>query len=292
MKMLTNILLPSSGSAYVDNYDIVAESSQIKKRMSICPQKNMFWHRYTVRQHLDYFAAFHNVPKQQVGMLLENLELSMYVDTASGFLSGGNKRKLMLATALLSGPKILFLDEPSAGVDPAARKAIADLIAVYKKKRTVILTTHIMDECEKLCDKMGIMVNGEFVCMGSLHDIMHRTSGYQVEISINQLAEDEIEQLKKDVRTTFSSAKEVENTTVSISFQIDAPALAIFEFIEQVESTRSVNCLVSAMKLDHLFLQYTSNQLPDQKLSEGEKTVQKTDPHQDIERMSSNSLII
>ena len=125
-----------------------------------------------------------------------DMDLQDYVSTRANQLSGGNKRKLSVAMAMLGNPPLVFLDEPSTGVDPQAKRFmwnIVSKISTLRKKSAVIITTHSMEEAEALCTKMGIMVNGEFKCFGSSQHIKDKYgTGYELEIKIRTLNEDEI----------------------------------------------------------------------------------------------------
>lgn len=125
-----------------------------------------------------------------------DMDLQDYVDIRANNLSGGNKRKLSVALAMLGNPPLVFLDEPSTGVDPQAKRFmwnIVSKISTLRKKSAVIITTHSMEEAEALCTKMGIMVNGEFKCFGSSQHIKDKYgTGYELEIKIRSLSEEEV----------------------------------------------------------------------------------------------------
>ena len=123
------------------------------------------------------------------------MDLEDYTHVRANVLSGGNKRKLSVAMAILGNPPIVFLDEPSTGVDPQAKRFmwnIVSKISTLRKKSAVIITTHSMEEAEALCTKMGIMVNGEFKCFGSSQHIKNKFgTGYEIEVKIKTLKETE-----------------------------------------------------------------------------------------------------
>lgn len=127
---------------------------------------------------------------------LKDMDLVSYADIRANNLSGGNKRKMSVAMALLGNPALVFLDEPSTGVDPQAKRFmwnIVSKISTLRKKSAVIITTHSMEEAEALCTKMGIMVNGEFKCFGSSQHVKDKFgTGYELEIKIRTLTDAEI----------------------------------------------------------------------------------------------------
>jgi ATP-binding cassette subfamily A (ABC1) protein 3 len=137
------------------------------------------------------------------------------VNTRAGNLSGGNKRKLSVAMALIGNPPIVFLDEPSTGVDPQAKRfmwTIISKLSTQRKNSAVVITTHSMEEAEALCTKMGIMVAGRFKCFGSSQHIKNKYgTGYEIEAKIKTLVEEDISKLKQEfnISTEFLNRKEI-----------------------------------------------------------------------------------
>ena len=127
---------------------------------------------------------------------IADMDLQDYVDTRANQLSGGNRRKLSVAMALIGNPPLIFLDEPSTGVDPQAKRFMWNIISkisTQRKKSAVIITTHSMEEAEALCTKMGIMVSGEFKCFGSATHVKDKYgTGYELEIKVRELNEEEV----------------------------------------------------------------------------------------------------
>lgn len=146
----------------------------------------------TVREHLVFYSKIKGILKHKRAQLIDKImgemDLKEFEKVQSQNLSGGNKRKLSVAMAMIGNPPIVFLDEPSTGMDPRAKRfmwTIISRISTLRKKSTVILTTHSMEEAEALCTKMGIMVNGRFKCYGSSQHIKNKFgTGYEVEIKI------------------------------------------------------------------------------------------------------------
>ncbi|KAJ0389466.1 hypothetical protein ATCC90586_010337 [Pythium insidiosum] len=135
----------------------------------------------TVREHLELFAQIKGVPRSELANVvqekMEQLNLTAFENKLAGSLSGGNKRKLSVAIAMIGSPSILFLDEPSTGMDPVSRRFMWDVISeisTYNKEATVVLTTHSMEECEALCTRVGIMVGGGLKCLGSIQHLKGR----------------------------------------------------------------------------------------------------------------------
>jgi ABC-type multidrug transport system ATPase subunit len=173
-KVLTMEEEATSGSISVQGMDMNVEFEKVRKLIGYCPQYNPIFETLTVEQNIEYFAKIKGIPDHCRDKLIENviekLGLQIHRKKASGSLSGGNKRKLCVAIAIIGNPPIILLDEPSAGMDPEARRFMWSVIAGIASDKTsaVILTTHLMEEAEALCTKMGIMVKGGiFKCFGS-----------------------------------------------------------------------------------------------------------------------------
>jgi len=147
--------------------------------MGYCPQSDAIFELLTGREHLELFARLRGVPEAQVAQTaslgLARLGLPQYADRPAGTYSGGNKRKLATAVALVGDPAVVFLDEPTTGMDPSSRRFLWNsLLAVVREGRSVVLTSHSMEECEALCTRLAIMVNGRFRCLGSPQHLKSR----------------------------------------------------------------------------------------------------------------------
>ncbi|KAG7396498.1 hypothetical protein PHYBOEH_002205 [Phytophthora boehmeriae] len=193
MKVLTGDLLPSSGTAMINGFDICKERSSARKSIGYCPQFDALIDLLTVREHLELFGRLKGFRssgslKKEVDRLLNKLQIQVFAGKLAGSLSGGNKRKLSLAIAMIGDPTVLVLDEPSTGVDPFSRRLLWDVIleaSVQSRRSTVMLTTHSMEECEALCSKAGIMVDGGLRCFGSIPHLKARFGdGFMVEFKL------------------------------------------------------------------------------------------------------------
>jgi len=161
----------------------------IFKDVGICPQFDCLWENLTPKEHLFLFGRMKGLRKQElsqsVAYFLQTMQLDFFKETKAGNLSGGNKRKLCVADALIGGPDLLFFDEPSTGLDPIARRFLWNTLSQSLKSRSssIVLTTHSMIEAESLCDNIGIMVNGKLVCFGSTQDLKNKYGqGYLITI--------------------------------------------------------------------------------------------------------------
>merc|ERR1719460_2859091 len=179
-QMLSGILVQNEGTIRIANNDML-DAPQMKKARNVigyCPQHNPLIGILTVREHLEMFGMIKGLSGKDLeharDLWVEAMDLKSHQWKLAGNLSGGNKRKLCVATAMIGDPEVILLDEPSAGMDPEARLFMWDVIAEItqtRKQATVVLTTHSMEECEALCNKITIMVNGSFRCIGTHKEV-------------------------------------------------------------------------------------------------------------------------
>eukprot|EP00546_Thalassionema_frauenfeldii_P021997 CAMPEP_0178898090 /NCGR_PEP_ID=MMETSP0786-20121207/2129_1 /TAXON_ID=186022 /ORGANISM="Thalassionema frauenfeldii, Strain CCMP 1798" /LENGTH=2244 /DNA_ID=CAMNT_0020568753 /DNA_START=187 /DNA_END=6921 /DNA_ORIENTATION=+ len=189
--VLTGDVSPTSGEAYVAGNDITGITpggvAAARKNIGFCPQVDPLLDLMTGRETLRLFGRLRGIQKSKlenvVSMLLEHLTLTPHADKPSQSYSGGNKRKLSLGIALIGDPKVLFIDEASSGMDPSARRKTWKLIEQASRTRSVIITSHSMEEVEALCTRVSIMVKGQFLCLGSVQHLKSKyLDGYTVEV--------------------------------------------------------------------------------------------------------------
>ena len=182
---------PSSGTAWLAQKSITSDVAEVRRLIGFCPQFDAVYPLMTAREHLRMYARLKGIAESDIQKVVEEqivrMDLSDYADRTAGGYSGGNKRKLSVACALIGDPSIVFLDEPSTGMDPLARRYMWSIIndITNTGKTSIILTTHSMEECEALCSKIGIMVGGHFKCIGSSQRLKNRFGqGYQAEFKV------------------------------------------------------------------------------------------------------------
>jgi len=180
LQMLSGDVLPSSGTAKLGGYDILSQQPQVRRLLGYTPQFDALLDPLTVREHLELYARIKGVSetalKGQVDTKLVEMDLTKFANKKAMSLSGGNKRKLSVACAMMGNPAIVFLDEPSTGMDPVARRFMWSVISriAADKHSSVILTTHSMEEVQALCQRVGIMVGGQLQCIGSIQHLKNR----------------------------------------------------------------------------------------------------------------------
>ena len=175
IKMLSCLTKPTSGDALVSGYSITKESGCVKQLIGVSPQETAVAPNLSVKENLELICGIHSFSKEKTKVKIEDLSKQFDLDSIlfrkAGKLSGGWQRRLSIAMALISEPEILFLDEPTLGLDVIARHDLWNVIEAMKGKITIILTTHYMEEAEALSDRIGIMKNGCLLAEGTVEEL-------------------------------------------------------------------------------------------------------------------------
>ena len=197
--MLTGLINASSGSAEVLGHDLFGDMDTVRQKLGVCPQHDVLFDLLTPEEHLDIFCDFKGVDpklkKEEIKKMLIDVDVYHHKDTEAEHLSGGSRRKLSVAIALIGGSQFVLLDEPTAGMDLSARRKLWNMLKSYKHNRIIILTTHYMDEADILGDRIGIMTGGKLICLGSSLFLKHRFGvGYNLTmVKLNKEPNTEIE---------------------------------------------------------------------------------------------------
>lgn len=175
IKMLTCLTKPDSGDAFVNGNSIVADGGRVKSVIGVSPQETAVAPNLSVKENLELMCGVHGFDRvksqAKIRELSEQFDLTDILSKKAGKLSGGWQRRLSIAMALISEPQILFLDEPTLGLDVLARSDLWDTVRALKGKITIVLTTHYMEEAEALADRIGIMKNGKLCALGTEEEI-------------------------------------------------------------------------------------------------------------------------
>jgi ABC-2 type transport system ATP-binding protein len=178
IKMLSCLTKPTAGDAFVGGYSIIKEPEQVKRLIGVSPQETAVAGNLTVKENLDLICGIHGFSKEKRTAKIQELSNQFSLDSVlqrkAGKLSGGWQRRVSIAMALISEPQILFLDEPTLGLDVIARHDLWNVIRALKGKITIILTTHYMEEAEALSDRIGIMKCGKLLATGTLEELNKR----------------------------------------------------------------------------------------------------------------------
>ena len=202
-KAITEEHAPTHGSIYINGLNILKNFDEVKLMFGYCPQFDAIFPYMTVKENLEFYSKIKGVDPDKLSeiirAMIESMTLTKYTNKLAGRLSGGNKRKLSVAMSMICNPPIVLLDEPSTGMDPEARRfmwAVIHKLTSKGNNNSVIMTTHSMDEAETLCRRMGIMVNGEFVCMGTANYIKETYGyGFEIDVRIKPFEQDKLYQI-------------------------------------------------------------------------------------------------
>ncbi|HEY6337729.1 MAG TPA: ABC transporter ATP-binding protein [Candidatus Sulfotelmatobacter sp.] len=180
IEILEGLLQPTSGQVSIFGNTWRENEREMREWLGISLQETRLSEKLTVRETIELFASFYREPRSSHDVL-EELELTEKADAWVGKLSGGQRQRLAVATALVCNPRILFLDEPTTGLDPQSRRQLWDIIRAFQRAGgTVLLTTHYMDEAERLCDRLAIVDHGQIIAEGSPADLINRLGGHHV----------------------------------------------------------------------------------------------------------------
>ena len=178
IKMLSCLTMPTDGDAVVGGYSITKESEQVKRLIGVSPQETAVAPNLSVKENLELICGIHGFSKEKtqakITALSERLGLDTVLQRKAGKLSGGWQRRVSIAMALISEPQILFLDEPTLGLDVIARHELWETIRSLKGKITIILTTHYMEEAETLSDRIGSMKSGKLLAIGTVEELIKK----------------------------------------------------------------------------------------------------------------------
>nr|XP_034973105.1 phospholipid-transporting ATPase ABCA7 [Zootoca vivipara] len=266
-KMLTGDSQVTSGRAFLKGYSVLTDLQAVHQNMGYCPQFDAINDLLTGREHLVFYSRLRGVPETEIpGVVkwgLSTLGLAAYADRPAGRYSGGNKRKLSTAIALIGAPPVIFLDEPTTGMDPRAKRFLWNcILGVIRDGRSVVLTSHSMEECEALCTRMAIMVNGRFRCLGSVQHLKNKFGdGYTIVLRVSSADLGPVEEFIQD---SFPGIilKEKHHCTLQYQLPSRSCSLAnIFGILSAHQTTFHIeDYSVSQTTLDQVFVHFAKDQ--------------------------------
>ena len=177
IKMLSGLIMPTSGDITIEGMNMKKDVFKIKEILNVSPQETAIAPNLTVKENLEFMAGVYQINNKEdkINELIKQFKLNEVINKKAKTLSGGWQRKVSIAISLINDPKILFLDEPTLGLDVIARKELWKVIEGLKGKKTIILTTHYMEEAESLSDRIGIMANGNLIDVGTSKELIKKT---------------------------------------------------------------------------------------------------------------------
>ena len=190
IKMLSTLILPTDGEIKINGLDIIKDRQKIKEIINVSPQETAIAPNLSVKENLEFMAGVYQIPnkEEKINELVKMFKLEEVLKQKAKTLSGGWQRKVSIAIALINEPKILFLDEPTLGLDVIERKELWNVIEKLKGKITIILTTHYMEEAESLSDIIGIMAKGNLVDVGTAKELIKRAGTKNFEDAFVKIA--------------------------------------------------------------------------------------------------------
>ena len=190
IKILCGLTRKTSGTITINNFNLDKEIDKIKEIIDISPQETSVANNLTVKENLEFFAnIYNNNDANTINEIVDIFNLNEVLNQRAKTLSGGYKRRLSIAIALISKPKILFLDEPTLGLDVFARRELWNIIKKLQKNITIILTSHYLEEIENLCDRVAILSNGKLLKTGTIEEIKQITNTQNFEDAFIKLVE-------------------------------------------------------------------------------------------------------
>eukprot|EP01100_Stratorugosa_tubuloviscum_P010335 TRINITY_DN4406_c1_g2_i2.p1 TRINITY_DN4406_c1_g2~~TRINITY_DN4406_c1_g2_i2.p1 ORF type:complete len:802 (+),score=276.07 TRINITY_DN4406_c1_g2_i2:57-2462(+) len=267
ISILTGLEKADSGDAFISAYSITKNFEDVYSIIGICPQQNILWDKLTGREHLELFAKIRGIASDAIDIIVErslnNFGLKDHADKQTVNYSGGMKRKLCVSIAFLGDPKVVFLDEPSTGMDPLTRRKLWELIKSKKKNCVVILTTHSMEEADALCERIGIMTCGRLRCIGSSQHLKSKYgNGYQLSLKINLI---QLEDAHDYVMGLFPRAElkhEMAATRIYEIPQNKIPLAQVFANLQtNAESKGIIDYAFSQPTLEQVFLRFAAEQV-------------------------------
>eukprot|EP00818_Percolomonas_sp_WS_P009013 CAMPEP_0117444238 /NCGR_PEP_ID=MMETSP0759-20121206/5130_1 /TAXON_ID=63605 /ORGANISM="Percolomonas cosmopolitus, Strain WS" /LENGTH=1083 /DNA_ID=CAMNT_0005236283 /DNA_START=1051 /DNA_END=4303 /DNA_ORIENTATION=+ len=251
--MITGYLRATTGTAYVCGYDINSQIHHVKKCIGVLPQFEVLFPTLTVQEHILFYSRLRGLPfgqeKQHVKDILAEIGLEEARRRQARNLSGGMRRRLGLAIALAGSPPLLLLDEPSSGLDAASARGMWDLILEAKKARCVILTSHSMHEVETLCERIGMIANGNLVCVGDLLDLKKKYSdGFKLKVTCEGHNE---ERVKSYMQRSLPFAEFVQKIAGgNLLYRIKSRAMKLSLLFENMQPMKLSQCGIKDWSLD------------------------------------------
>ena len=269
IRMLSTLTRPTDGTATIGGYDIVKQDNKVRQLIGLVSEKMIMYDRLTAKENLKFFGKLYNIPKitlnERIGELLELVQLTKWKDSKVGTFSTGMRQRMNVVRALLNMPKVLFLDEPTLGLDPQSTVEVREFIRKINKenKTTIILTTHMMNEAERLCDRIGIMDNGKIAALDTSTNLKKLVSGDDA--TVLKL---EIPNLSKKMLTKMKSLDCAKSVSQSNASHVKIQVMGDKAFDNIIDAVRAEKGKINSVEnlqptLEDVFLQITGREMRD-----------------------------
>jgi len=260
IEILEGLLEPTSGEVSIFGHSWREDAREMREWLGISLQETRLSEKLSVRETVDLFASFYREPRSSEEVL-EQLQLTEKSDASVGKLSGGQRQRLAVATALVCNPRILFLDEPTTGLDPQSRRQLWDIIREFQRGGgTVLLTTHYMDEAERLCDRLAIVDHGQIIAEGTPPDLIERLGGHHVvEFAVSRNGDG----AALEVWRELPSVESVREADGMLALSVREPHLTIPALLDAIEKQGSAlqHLTTRQASLEDVFVRLTGRHL-------------------------------
>ncbi len=260
IEILEGLLEPTSGEVRIFGQTWNENPRQLRQWIGISLQETRLSEKLSVRETIDLFASFYQQPRS-AAQVMEDMQLTEKADSWVGKLSGGQKQRLAVATALVGNPRILFLDEPTTGLDPQSRRQLWEIVRTFQQKGgTVLLTTHYMDEAERLCDRLAIVDHGQIIAEGTPAELIERLGGHHVvEFELGG----DLHAQNLDRWRTLPSVDSVRNENGTVCLNVREPHLTIPALLDAVnhQHQRLEHLSTRQASLEDVFVNLTGRHL-------------------------------
>lgn len=269
IRMLSTLTRPTDGTATVDNYDIIKDDNEVRKLIGLVSEKMIMYDRLTAKENLWFFGKLYNIPKEilnkRIDELLELVQLSDWKNSQVGTFSSGMRQRMNVIRGLLNMPKVLFLDEPTLGLDPQSSVEVREFVKKINRenKTTIILTTHMMVEADMICDRIGIIDHGKIVALDTSTNLKKLVSG--ADTTILRL---EIANLTTNIITSIQSLKCVNSISQDNSTHIKVHVNGNEAFDTIIDTIRAEKGKINSVEnlqptLEDVFLHITGREVRD-----------------------------
>ncbi len=264
IEILEGLLEPTSGEVSIFGHKWREDAREMREWLGISLQETRLSEKLSVRETVELFASFYREPRSS-DEVLEQLQLTEKADAWAGKLSGGQRQRLAVATALVCNPKILFLDEPTTGLDPQSRRQLWDIIREFQRNGgTVLLTTHYMDEAERLCDRLAIVDHGQIIAEGSPASLIERLGGHHVvEFAVGHEVTENADGAALEIWRALPSVESVREDDGMVALSVKEPHLTIPALLDAIgKQSRELQHLTTRQaSLEDVFVRLTGRHL-------------------------------
>jgi ABC-2 type transport system ATP-binding protein len=269
IRMLSTLSRPTEGTATIGGYDIMKHDNKVRQQIGLVSEKMIMYDRLTAEENLRFFGKLYNLPKstldQRINELLELVQLGKWKDSKVGTFSTGMRQRMNVIRALLNMPKVLFLDEPTLGLDPQSTVEVREFIKKVNRenKTTIILTTHMMTEADRLCDRIGIIDHGKIAALDTSTNLKKLVSGND-----STVLKLEIPNLTKKLITAIKSLNCVKSVSQENASHLKIHATGDNPFDAIIDALRADEAKINSVEnlqptLEDVFLQITGREMRD-----------------------------